>query len=201
MARDSDAFDNRFKILLTGDSGVGKSSILLRFTDDSFASDQPATIGVDFKVKAIDVDGKKVKLTIWDTAGQERFRTLTSSYYRGAQGVILVYDVTRKETFENLEQWLKEVDMYTNRDGVIKLLVGNKIDKANREVTRAEGIDFARSRGMLFIECSAKAKTGIQQAFEELVQKILDSPHLSSSEVSGLNIANRGASSSSSCSC
>ena len=90
-------------------SGVGKSSILLRFTDDSFASDQPATIGVDFKVKSIDVDGKKVKLTIWDTAGQERFRTLTSSYYRGAQGVILVYDVTRKETFENLEQWLKEV--------------------------------------------------------------------------------------------
>jgi len=180
---------------------VGKSSILLRFTDDSFATDQPATIGVDFKVKPIEVEDKKVKLTIWDTAGQERFRTLTSSYYRGAQGVILVYDVTRKETFENLEQWLKEVDMYTNRDGVIKLLVGNKIDKANREVTRAEGIDFARSRGMLFIECSAKAKTGIQQAFEELVQKILDSPHLASSEASGLNIASRGGASAGSCGC
>mmetsp|Transcript_9165 Transcript_9165/g.17795 ORF Transcript_9165/g.17795 Transcript_9165/m.17795 type:complete len:198 (+) Transcript_9165:19-612(+) len=189
-------YAHRFKVLLTGDSGVGKSSILLRFTDDSFASDQPATIGVDFKVKQIDVDGKKVKLTIWDTAGQERFRTLTSSYYRGAQGVILVYDVSRKETFDNAEQWLKEVDMYTNRDGVIKLLVGNKIDKQNREVTRAEGIEFARDRGMLFIECSAKSKTGIIQAFEELVQKILDSPQLTQSEGGGLNIAGGGAASS-----
>ena len=104
--------------------------MLLRFTDDSFDEHIQSTIGVDFKVKHLDVNDKRVKLTIWDTAGQERFRTLTSSYYRGAHGVVLVYDVTRTDTFENLQQWLKEVNMYSpnNGEAVVKLLVGNKID-------------------------------------------------------------------------
>ena len=104
--------------------------MLLRFTDDTFDEHIQSTIGVDFKVKHLQVDDKKVKLTIWDTAGQERFRTLTSSYYRGAHGVVLVYDVTRMDSFENLEQWLKEVQMYSpgNGEAVIKLLVGNKCD-------------------------------------------------------------------------
>lgn len=104
--------------------------MLLRFTDDTFDEHIQSTIGVDFKVKHLQVDEKKVKLTIWDTAGQERFRTLTSSYYRGAHGVVLVYDVTRMDSFENLEQWLKEVQMYSpgNGEAVIKLLVGNKCD-------------------------------------------------------------------------
>jgi Ras-related protein Rab-18 len=113
-----------FKLLLIGDSGTGKSSILLRFTDDTWLlPDQvSATIGVDFKVKIIDVDDSKYKLTIWDTAGQERFRTLTSSYYRGAQGVILVYDVSTRSTFEHLTTWFNELDTYTSSKAVIKMI-------------------------------------------------------------------------------
>mmetsp|Transcript_30272 Transcript_30272/g.36980 ORF Transcript_30272/g.36980 Transcript_30272/m.36980 type:complete len:217 (-) Transcript_30272:312-962(-) len=172
-------YDHLFKILMIGDAGVGKSSMLLRFTDDSFDTHIQSTIGVDFKVKHMDVMDKRVKLTIWDTAGQERFRTLTSSYYRGAQGVVMVYDVTRRDSFENLEQWLKEVKLYSpnNGEGVVKLLVGNKID-LDRKVPREEAEDWARSQGMLFLEASAKTKLGIRQCFMEVVQKILEDPDL-----------------------
>ncbi|KEH35599.1 small GTPase family RAB protein [Medicago truncatula] len=122
-------FDYVFKLLMIGDSGVGKSSLLLCFTSDSFENLSP-TIGVDFKVKYFTIDGKKLKLAIWDTAGQERFRTLTSSYYRGAQGIIMAYDVTRRDTFTNLsEVWAKEVDLYSTNQDCIKMLVGNKVDK------------------------------------------------------------------------
>ncbi|XP_004629212.1 ras-related protein Rab-18 isoform X2 [Octodon degus] len=119
------------KILIIGESGVGKSSLLLRFTDDTFDPELAATIGVDFKVKTISVDGNKAKLAIWDTAGQERFRTLTPSYYRGAQGVILVYDVTRRDTFVKLDNWLNELETYCTRNDIVNMLVGNKIDKEN----------------------------------------------------------------------
>ncbi|KAJ2851331.1 Ras- protein Rab-18 [Coemansia brasiliensis] len=170
-----------FKILMVGDSNVGKSSILLRFTDDQFLppEETSATIGVDFKVKMYDVDGKKYKLTIWDTAGQERFRTLTSSYYRGAQGVILVYDVSSRETFEHLSNWMEELNTYCSNNDVVKMVVGNKIDKeAERQVTRKEGAEYARKHQTLFLECSAKTKIGVQQAVEELVNKIVDTPSL-----------------------
>ncbi|KDO23052.1 hypothetical protein SPRG_11899 [Saprolegnia parasitica CBS 223.65] len=178
-AQEVDSYDHLFKLLLVGDAGVGKSSMLLRFTDDTFDDHLQSTIGVDFKVKMMQVDGKRIKMTIWDTAGQERFRTLTSSYYRGAQGIILVYDVARKETFENLGTWLQEVEVYSPANGrdVVKLLVGNKIDK-ERVVSRQEGEAWARSKGMLFVESSAKTKIGIQQVFNEVVQKILDNPAL-----------------------
>ncbi|KAI4575417.1 hypothetical protein MJG53_011620 [Ovis ammon polii x Ovis aries] len=139
------------KILIIGESGVGKSSLLLRFTDDTFDPELAATIGVDFKVKTISVDGNKAKLAIWDTAGQERFRTLTPSYYRGAQGVILVYDVTRRDTFVKLDNWLNELETYCTRNDIVNMLVGNKIDKENREVDRNEGLKFARKHSMLFI--------------------------------------------------
>ena len=156
-----------------------QSSMLLRFTDDSFDDHIQSTIGVDFKVKHMDVNDKRVKITVWDTAGQERFRTLTSSYYRGAQGVIMVYDVTRRDSFENLDQWLKEVKLYTpnNGEGVVKLLVGNKID-LDRRVPREEAEAWAQSQGMIFLEASAKTRLGIRQCFLEVVQKILENPEM-----------------------
>ncbi|KAM9232881.1 ras-related protein Rab-18 [Leptosomus discolor] len=181
------------KILIIGESGVGKSSLLLRFTDDTFDPELAATIGVDFKVKTISVDGNKAKLAIWDTAGQERFRTLTPSYYRGAQGVILVYDVTRRDTFVKLDNWLNELETYCTRNDIVKMLVGNKIDKENREVDRNEGLKFARKHSMLFIEASAKTCDGVQCAFEELVEKIIQTPGLweSESQNRGVKLSNK----------
>ncbi|XP_028832388.1 ras-related protein Rab-18-B [Denticeps clupeoides] len=176
------------KILIIGESGVGKSSLLLRFTDDTFDPDQAATIGVDFKVKTIAIDGNRAKLAIWDTAGQERFRTLTPSYYRGAQGVILVYDVTKRDTFSKLDNWLNELETYCTRNDLVKMLVGNKIDKDSREVDRNEGLKFARKHSMLFIEASAKTRDGVQCAFEELVEKILQTPGLWESSIQGQGV-------------
>ena len=134
---------------------------------------------MDFKIKFVDCNDRKVKLTIWDTAGQERFRTLTASYYRGAQGIILVYDVARRDTFESLEHWLNEVEIYGPSTGVVKVLVGNKADKKEeRTVTREEGEEWAKERGMLFLESSAKTCVGITQVFMEVVEKIMESPEL-----------------------
>lgn len=174
-----ESFDYFFKLLLIGDSGVGKSSLLLRFTSDSFDT-LPPTVGVDFRLKKMTVEGKRVKLAIWDTAGQERFRTLTSAYYRGAQGVILVYDVTRRETFTDLSDvWLKELDLYSTYQDCVKMVVGNKVDKENeRVVSKQEGINFARQHKCIYLECSAKTRINVENCFEELVVKIMDTPNL-----------------------
>jgi|EP00670_Eutreptiella_braarudii_P011525 Ras-related protein Rab-18 len=201
-----DAYDHTFKLLLIGDSGVGKSSILLRFTDGTFDEDIGTTIGVDFKVKVMPFRDQKVKLTIWDTAGQERFRTLTSSYYRGAQGIVLVYDITNPESFENIQQWMNEIEMYTTFPDVVTLLVGNKLDKRQKDgasVPRAKAEAFARQHNMLFIECSAKTKEGVQQTFEELANKILDTPSLlGNTAPMGMNLNKTAADSGSSgCAC
>ncbi|KDR14057.1 ras-related protein Rab-18-B-like [Zootermopsis nevadensis] len=166
------------KILIIGESGVGKSSLLLRFTDDNFDPSEPSTIGADFKAKNITVGNTTVKLAIWDTAGQERFRSLTPSYYRDAQGAILVYDVSNIQTFQKLETWLEELDTYSTKNNIVKMVVGNKIDKGNREVSRDDGMKFARRHQTLFIESSAKTRDGVQCAFEELVQKIIQTPGL-----------------------
>ena len=181
---DARAYDHLVKILLVGDSGVGKSSLLARFISDSF-DEQGPTVGVDFKLKHVDVDGTRLKLTVWDTAGQERFRTLTSSYYRGAHGVVFVYDVTSRESFENArETWRKEVEMYGTIANSVKIVIGNKIDREDeRTVARKEGVGFAKEYGCLFLECSAKTKVRVAEAFDELVKGILDAPGLLVDEV------------------
>merc|ERR1711874_641300 len=126
--------DHLFKLVLIGDSGAGKSSLLLRFADDTFTENYITTIGVDFRFKTIPVDNKSVKLQIWDTAGQERFRTITSAYYRGADGIVLVFDVTDRESFDHVDDWLTEVNRYVN-DSTMMLLLGNKCDnETDRQV-------------------------------------------------------------------
>nr|GME14576.1 ras-related protein RABC2a-like [Ipomoea batatas] len=176
-------YDLSFKILLIGDSSVGKSSLLVSFISN--AADDPAptigiSTGVDFKIKILTVGGKKLKLTIWDTAGQERFRTLTTSYYRGAQGIILVYDVTRRETFLNLSDiWAKEIELYSTNQDCVKILVGNKVDKeSERVVSSEEGASLANELGCLFLECSAKTRENVENCFQELALKIMEVPSL-----------------------
>ncbi|KAF3564332.1 hypothetical protein DY000_02019869, partial [Brassica cretica] len=135
---------------------------------------------VDFKIKQLTVGGKRLKLTIWDTAGQERFRTLTSSYYRGAQGIILVYDVTRRETFTNLvDVWGKEIELYSTNQDCVRMLVGNKVDReSERGVSREEGIALAKELKCMFLECSARTRQNVEQCFEELALKIMEVPSL-----------------------
>ncbi|XP_076300316.1 ras-related protein Rab-18-B [Lasioglossum baleicum] len=166
------------KLLIIGESNVGKSSIILRFTEGEFYENMQSTVGMDYKTKQITVDGNTVKLAIWDTAGQERFRTLTPSYYRDGQGAILVYDVTDKVTFLKLETWLNELTTYCNKTDIVKMVVGNKVDLPNREVSTEEGLQFARRHQTLYIESSAKTADGIRCSFEELVQKIIQTPGL-----------------------
>mmetsp|Transcript_4782 Transcript_4782/g.17179 ORF Transcript_4782/g.17179 Transcript_4782/m.17179 type:complete len:204 (-) Transcript_4782:1707-2318(-) len=161
-----------FKLLLIGDSGVGKSCLLLRFADNAYNESHVSTIGMDFKIKTIVLGEKTVKLQIWDTAGQERFRTITSSYYRGASGIIVVYSITDRESFENVKKWLSDIDRFAAPD-VNKLLVGNKSDLASaRQVEEAEGRELAKSLGIPFIETSAKSAHGVEQAFMTMAKDI-----------------------------
>ncbi|XP_028063148.1 ras-related protein RIC1-like [Camellia sinensis] len=165
-------YDYLFKLLLIGDSGVGKSCLLLRFADDSYLDSYISTIGVDFKIRTVEQDGKTIKLQIWDTAGQERFRTITSSYYRGAHGIIIVYDITDQESFNNVKQWLNEIDRYAS-ENVNKLLVGNKCDLTdNRAVSYDTAKAFADEIGIPFMETSAKDSTNVEQAFMAMAADI-----------------------------
>jgi len=165
-------YDYLFKLLLIGDSGVGKSSLLLRFADDTYTESYISTIGVDFKIRTVDIEGKTVKLQIWDTAGQERFRTITSSYYRGAHGIIVVYDVTDDDSFNNVKQWLNEIDRYAS-ENVNKLLVGNKSDLIQKKKVDFEtATAFANEMSIPFLETSAKTATNVEQAFVTMAQEI-----------------------------
>jgi len=165
-------YDYLFKLLLIGDSGVGKSCLLLRFADDTYTDSYISTIGVDFKIRTVDLDTKTIKLQIWDTAGQERFRTITSSYYRGAHGIIIVYDITDKESFDNVRQWLFEIDRYAS-ENVCKLLVGNKSDLANKRAVEYDAAKaFADELTIPFLETSAKNATNVEQAFLTMAAQI-----------------------------
>lgn len=168
------AYDHLFKILLIGDSGVGKTCILCRFSDDSFNSSFISTIGIDFKMKTIELNGKKIKLQIWDTAGQERFYTITSTYYRGAMGIMLVYDVTDGKSFDSIGKWLRNIDENANED-VVKMIIGNKCDLEDKRVVPIErGQEVAKHHGIPFIETSAKTNVNIKRAFDDITYRILE---------------------------
>ncbi|CAG9464147.1 unnamed protein product [Pedinophyceae sp. YPF-701] len=164
--------DYLFKLLLIGDSGVGKSCLLLRFADDTYTESYISTIGVDFKIRTVDLEGKTVKLQIWDTAGQERFRTITASYYRGAHGIIIVYDVTDMDSFNNVKTWLSEIDRYASAN-VCKLLVGNKADLTAKKVVDTETAKaLADELGIPFLETSAKESTNVEASFMTMAAEI-----------------------------
>ncbi|XP_072889583.1 ras-related protein Rab-35-like [Hemitrygon akajei] len=165
-------YDHLFKLLIIGDSGVGKSSLLLRFADNTFSGSYITTIGVDFKIRTVDVNGEKVKLQIWDTAGQERFRTITSTYYRNTHGVIIVYDVTNPESFVNVKRWLHEISQ--NCDTVSKILVGNKNeDPSARQVEYADAKRFCDQVGIRLFETSAKENTNVEEMFNAVTFMVL----------------------------
>ncbi|PIL32548.1 transporter [Ganoderma sinense ZZ0214-1] len=165
------------KLVLIGNSSVGKSSLLLRFSDQKW-HEASATVGVDFMVHKMDFKGKKVTLSIWDTAGMERFRTVTPSYYRIAQGIILVYDVANRESFDALPKWFAELKTCAP-SAAVKIIIGNKVDKEDsREVLTSEGQAFATGMNALFIEASAKTAVGVQEAFRDVVERIIDTPEL-----------------------
>lgn len=171
MARE---YDYLFKLLIIGDSGVGKSSLLLRFADDVFTGNFITTIGVDFKIRTVEIEGEKVKLQIWDTAGQERFRTITSTYYRGTHGVIVVYDVCSGESFANVKRWLHEIDQ--NCDNVNRILVGNKCDDPENKVVLTEDAHrFADQMGIQLFETSAKDNINVEQMFNAITKLVLHS--------------------------
>ncbi|KAI0355131.1 GTP-binding protein ypt1 [Trametes cingulata] len=169
-----EGYDYLFKLLLIGDSGVGKSCLLLRFAEDAFTDSYLSTIGVDFKIRTIELEGKTVKLQIWDTAGQERFRTIAAAYYRGAHGIIMVYDVTELETFSNVKGWIQEIERYAS-EGVKKLIIGNKSDLVERKVVEySVAKEFADSLSIPFIETSAKNSTNVEEAFTLMAKTIKD---------------------------
>jgi len=165
-------YDHLIKLLLIGDSGVGKSCLLLRFSDDTFTTSFITTIGIDFKVRTVELDGKRVKLQIWDTAGQERFRTITTAYYRGAMGILLVYDVTDESSFNNIRNWIRNIEQHAS-DNVNKILVGNKVDMdAKRVVSTAQGQKLADEYGIKFFETSAKTNQNVEQVFFTMARDI-----------------------------
>lgn len=166
-------YDYLFKLVLIGDSGVGKSCLLLRFADDAFTESYISTIGVDFRFRTVKIDNKTVKLQIWDTAGQERFRTITSAYYRGADGIIMVYDVTSQDSFDHVNDWLKEVNRYA-AEGTCKLLVGNKSDKStDRVVATEQAKEYADDIGVPFLETSAKSASNVEEAFLTMAGELI----------------------------
>lgn len=180
-------YDMSFKVLMLGESGVGKSCVARRYLSDTFDEESVPTVGTDFGRRIVRTEtGARVNMMVWDTAGQERFRSLTTSFYRGAHAFVVVYDVADPATFAKVPYWLDQIAAHATLPDAIRVLVANKIDVRDTApaddgtvfVSRAEGVRLARERGMLFFECSAKTRQGVQQAFQELLLKILETPAL-----------------------
>ncbi|CAN0040239.1 unnamed protein product [Scytosiphon promiscuus] len=172
MAGKEDEYDYLFKVVLIGDSGVGKSNLLSRFTRNEFNLESKSTIGVEFATKSIQTEGKTIKAQIWDTAGQERYRAITSAYYRGAVGALLVYDISKHVTFENVERWLKELRDHAEAN-IVVMLIGNKSDLRHlRTVTHEEAMEFAKKHNLAFLETSALDSSGVDSAFQRILTEI-----------------------------
>lgn len=176
-------FDYLLKIVIIGDQSVGKSSILVRYADNVFSDQSISTIGVDFKIKTLTLQGKTVKLQIWDTAGQEKFRNITTSYYRGAHGIIVVCDVTNQRSFDNLAGWIDEIAKHVNEKELQMLLIGNKVDMEDSRVITTEMLEeFANKYDMPYIETSAKAGNNVEEVFNKMANEII------SKSMSGKNL-------------
>ncbi|KAJ8648804.1 hypothetical protein MRB53_001827 [Persea americana] len=161
-----------FKVVIIGDSAVGKSNLLSRYARNEFDMNSKATIGVEFQTRSMEINGKEVKAQIWDTAGQERFRAVTSAYYRGAVGALVVYDISRRSTFESVRRWLDELNTHSDTT-VARMLVGNKCDLENiRDVSVEEGKSLAEEEGLFFMETSALDATNVKKAFEMVIKEI-----------------------------
>eukprot|EP00164_Ancoracysta_twista_P002960 GFYU01003942.1.p1 GENE.GFYU01003942.1~~GFYU01003942.1.p1 ORF type:complete len:207 (-),score=54.24 GFYU01003942.1:606-1226(-) len=189
-------YDYLFILVMLGDSGVGKTSLLLRFADDTFTESHISTIGVDFKIRTIMLDGKTIKLQIWDTAGQERFRIITSTYYRLAHGIFVVFDVTRRDSFQNVKRWLFEIDKHAQKS-VSKVLVGTKIDLASKRVVdQPQAKEFADKLDLPYIETSAKSNENVEKAFLLLASEVrksrMDLQQLSRADEGKVSLSQRG---------
>ena len=174
MTSPSGPYDHMFRYIIVGDMAVGKSCLLLQFTDHKFRHQHELTIGVEFGGKTIEVKNKNVKIQIWDTAGQEAFQAITRTYYKGAIGALLVYDITRRDTFEHINKWLNEVKLNGSKD-ICCILIGNKNDlEDQRQVKLEEGEELAKKNNLLFLETSAKTAYNVEDAFVKSAEQILD---------------------------
>uniref|UniRef100_A0A6M2EZT5 Ras-related protein Rab11A n=1 Tax=Populus davidiana TaxID=266767 RepID=A0A6M2EZT5_9ROSI len=170
----SQKIDYVFKVVLIGDSAVGKSQILARFARNEFSLDSKATIGVEFQTRTLVIDHKSVKAQIWDTAGQERYRAVTSAYYRGAVGAMLVYDITKRQTFDHIPRWLEELRSHADKNIVI-ILIGNKSDLEDQRAVPTEDVnEFAQKEGLFFLETSALQATNVESAFLTVLTEIFN---------------------------
>ena len=194
MISKSKDYDYIFKIVLIGDTCVGKSCILVRFSDDVFVENYVTTIGVDFRFKTMIINNKIAKIQIWDTAGQERYRSITTAYYRGAAAILICCDSTNKESFYNLNNWIDEIAKYTDKD-VDKLILMNKCDLTEeRQIDSSEISKFEKENGVKVMEVSAKTGQGVDKAFEYIIGKLIEKNEKKSSNtmtLQGGNNANK----------
>ena len=169
---DEENYDVLFKIVLIGDSFVGKTNIMSKYLMNEFHEDSKATVGVEFGAKKFDIEGKSVKAQIWDTAGQERYKSITTTYYKGAKGALIVYDITRKETFDSVDRWISEV-LNSGDKNMTMLLIGNKCDLDNqRQVTKEQGEEKAKAFKVAFLETSASSGENLDVAFEMIMKEV-----------------------------
>ncbi|XP_042346054.1 ras-related protein Rab-25b [Plectropomus leopardus] len=191
-----EAYNFVFKVVLIGESGVGKSNLLSRFTKNEFNHDSRTTIGVEFSTRTVQLSGFTIKAQIWDTAGLERYRAITSAYYRGAVGALLVYDITKHLTYESVERWLKE--LYDHAEAhIVVMLVGNKTDlESERSVPTEEAKDYAEKHGLLFLETSALESTNVDAAFNNVLAEIhrkVSSKQVTRGPISSVSLSNPSA--------